>query len=146
MTYSTRLIDQLHYAQPVLSCPAREGEEHDPACESLMELEVLNPDYEKGKIQILLCRRCGAVYWDLANPNNELGRLREEKEVLNRKLFKAEEWRDSIVGLLKTFPEFDEMEWSGDKKSWGFCFELIKFIHKERKELMDLMGQGEKDG
>ncbi len=40
------------------------------------------------------------------------------------------EWKKSILGLVKTFPEFNDYEWGGDKEGWGFVFELIKDLHK----------------
>lgn len=50
------------------------------------------------------------------------------------------EWRDSITGLLKTFPEFESLPWEGDKEGWGFCFELIKVLAKpdaERRAIVE---------
>ena len=38
------------------------------------------------------------------------------------------QWREAILGLLKTFPEFESLEWGGDKEGWVFCFELIKYL------------------
>ncbi len=52
---------------------------------------------------------------------------------------RAEEWRDSILGLLKTYPEFNQGSWGGIegpsdlRDGWGFCFEFIKWMVASRE-------------
>jgi len=62
--------------------------------------------------------------------------LKEHRE-MKMKLSKAEDWRTAILGVVKSFPEFKELEWSGDKEGWGFTTEVLKVIHKERNLLRE---------
>jgi hypothetical protein len=39
------------------------------------------------------------------------------------------------LGLVKSFPDYASRDWTGDKEGWGFVFELLKGIHRERDKL-----------
>ncbi len=64
-----------------------------------------------------------------------------EAERQNRKvgeyraaLAKLTEWRDSVLSALKAKPEFVAAEWAGDKQGWGFVFEFINWLYRDRAD------------
>ena len=50
---------------------------------------------------------------------------------------RAVEWRDSVLGKLKTFPEFAETVWGGEKgnEGWGWAFEFIGWLYRDHTRL-----------
>lgn len=45
---------------------------------------------------------------------------------------------ENILGLLKTFPEWESGKWGGDKNGWGFAFEFIKWLYAQHKSYFAL--------
>ena len=62
----------------------------------------------------------------------------ELESILARIYAPEREWKNAILGLLKTFPEWQTGEWTGDKEGWGFCFEFIKWLHRNLKNEEEL--------
>lgn len=56
----------------------------------------------------------------------ELAEVKAERDRLNQ-------WRDSVSSAIKTIPEFSSGQWSGDKEGWGFHFEMVNFVRRERE-------------
>jgi hypothetical protein len=65
----------------------------------------------------------------------------EERNELDDGVAIRQEWKDSVLGMIKRIPEYETGEWGGDKEGWGFCFELIKWqtaeVAKLRKGLKE---------
>jgi hypothetical protein len=49
---------------------------------------------------------------------------------------RLKEWRDSVSSAVKSAPEFHSGHWAGDKEGWGFHFEFIRWLIRERAELV----------
>lgn len=45
------------------------------------------------------------------------------------------EWRDNVSKAIKRSPEFEPGEWAGDKEGWGYHFEIVQFLHRDRAAL-----------
>jgi hypothetical protein len=56
-----------------------------------------------------------------------------ELEAENARL---KEWRDSVSSAVKNVPEFHSGHWAGDKEGWGFHFELVNWLIRERDKLL----------
>jgi hypothetical protein len=52
---------------------------------------------------------------------------------LESRLQQAQEWRDSVSGAIKQIPEFHSGKWCGDKEGWGFHFEVVRWLQRERE-------------
>jgi hypothetical protein len=53
------------------------------------------------------------------------------------------EWRDAILGTLEAKPEFHAAEWGGDKRGWGFVFEFINWLYRDRTALAARLHEAE---
>jgi hypothetical protein len=60
-------------------------------------------------------------------------------------LARLQQWKQSILSLVKTFPEFESGEWAGNKNGWGFVFELIKWVYNELARLRARVAELEED-
>lgn len=60
--------------------------------------------------------------------NAELAALRAENARLK-------EWKESVSSAIKNIPEFHTGAWAGDKEGWGFHFEVVNWLIREREKL-----------
>ncbi len=58
-------------------------------------------------------------------------------EVVAMERDRLQEWRDSVSGAIKNIPEFHSGEWGGDKEGWGYHFEVVNWLVRERDRLQD---------
>ena len=45
------------------------------------------------------------------------------------------EWRNSISNVIKTAPEFAPGQWAGNKEGWGYHFEIVAYVFRDRRLL-----------
>lgn len=72
----------------------------------------------------------------LAAAREEAGSLRNETADANLKILSLEEWKNAVSGAIKAIPEFSSGLWTGDKEGWGFHFEMVTFVCRERARLI----------
>jgi hypothetical protein len=65
----------------------------------------------------------------------ELRRLQIENAEFKVRMASLEEWRDSVSGAIKLIPEFAAGRWGGDKEGWGFHFEIVNWVRREKERL-----------
>jgi hypothetical protein len=52
-----------------------------------------------------------------------------------RRIEELQEWRDSVSVAVKNLPEFHTGQWAGDKEGWGYHFEVVNWLSRERERL-----------
>ena len=58
-----------------------------------------------------------------------------EVRALRAKVARLTEWKEAILGALEARQEFREGEWAGDKRGWGYVFEFINWLFRDRDAL-----------
>jgi uncharacterized small protein (DUF1192 family) len=64
-----------------------------------------------------------------------VGELIERIARLEQETAALREWKKSVSGAIKCIPEFATGKWSGDKDGWGFHFEVVQWIRREKERL-----------
>lgn len=60
----------------------------------------------------------------------------EECTKLMQENAKLAEWNRAVSDAVKNIPEFTTGDWHGDKQGWGWHFEMINFVQRERSRLV----------
>lgn len=63
---------------------------------------------------------------------DELRALRASLATARKDNDRLTEWKDSVLNALETKQEFIDGEWAGDKRGWGFVFEFINWLYRDR--------------
>ena len=71
---------------------------------------------------------------DVAAQEATLTKLKAELEQLK-------EWRDAVSRGIKNIPEFGTGEWGGNKEGWGYHFEVVNWLQRERTRLAEIVKQ-----
>lgn len=66
---------------------------------------------------------------------DEAAELRDRVVDLESENARLTDWKQNIINTVKAFPEYEPGEWAGDKEGWGYCFELINYVRRERDRL-----------
>jgi len=73
------------------------------------------------------------------------GKLIADKMTLTAERDEAREWRTSVSSAIKSAPEFEPGSWAGDKEGWGYHFEIVNFLHRDRLTLRARVEEAERD-
>lgn len=74
------------------------------------------------------------LWTDRPSLARKLDALTAELAERTRKRDRLQEWRDSVSTAVKNIPEFHSGEWGGDKEGWGFHFEVVNWLIRERDQ------------
>lgn len=66
---------------------------------------------------------------------SQLAEMTKANEGLRGERDALKEWRDCVSGAIKQIPEFAAGSWYGDKEGWGFHFEMVNHVRRERDAL-----------
>ncbi len=58
-----------------------------------------------------------------------------ERDAAVRERDELRDWRDNISNVIKSAPEFAPGEWAGDKEGWGYHFEIVAYVLRDRASL-----------
>lgn len=70
-----------------------------------------------------------------AHGDARVARLLERAIALRAEVARLTEWKEAILGALEARQEFREGEWAGDKRGWGYVFEFINWLFRDRDAL-----------
>jgi hypothetical protein len=73
------------------------------------------------------------------------GQLIADKIALTAERDEVREWRTSVSSAIKNAPEFEPGAWAGDKEGWGYHFEIVNFLHRDRLALRARVEEAERD-
>ena len=68
----------------------------------------------------------------IADESAEKKKLSQRVAELETERNKLADWKKHILNTVKAFPEYEPGDWAGDKEGWGYCFELINYVRRER--------------
>jgi hypothetical protein len=77
-------------------------------------------------------------HYSLCTPNDcrltEVeGLLRSALEPMLAELRGLQQCRNNVSAIIKEIPEFHSGEWGGDKEGWGFHFEVVKSLMRDKQ-------------
>lgn len=75
----------------------------------------------------------------------EVARLRKEHEAVQEERNRLREWKASVSNAIQNAPEFAAGEWGGNKDGWGYHFEVVQYLIRNRDELRTKVGLMEEE-
>lgn len=99
----------------------------------LASLATLESLYTRQREEIATVR----ANWNYASQSwtDEVDQLNERIFALSSHLERLTEWKTSVLSSLESKPDFVAGEWEGDKRGWGYVFEYINWLHRDRERL-----------
>jgi len=85
----------------------------------------------EGDIYNAECERDEALL-ELSRARSTVAELEERLARSSEENGRLKDWRDNISKLIKGRPEFSIDHWHGDKEGWGYHFEVIAHVFRER--------------
>ena len=58
-----------------------------------------------------------------------------ERDAAKAECARLKDWRNNISNVIKTAPEFAPGQWAGDKEGWGYHFEIVAYVLRDRRLL-----------